>query len=83
MNTRKNQKFKIHTRSVSEIELFTVHFQEKDEKKFFKACLVGTLNLCLKVPDMMQKTRDVSYYSGLRKCPKNAVKRQNFNLANS
>ena len=54
MNTRK-KKFKIHTGSVSEIALFVVNFQEKAEKnKFFKVCLVGTLNLCLKVPDKMQ-----------------------------
>ena len=59
MNTRRKQKFKIHTGRVSEIALFMVHFQDKAEKKkFFKVCLVGTLNLCLKMPKKMQKTRD-------------------------
>ena len=52
----KKQKFKIHTGSVSEIALFTVHFQDKAEKFFFKICLVGILYLCLKVPKKMQQT---------------------------
>ena len=57
MNNRKKQKFKIYTGSVSEIALFTAHFQEKaKKKKFFKVSLVGTLNLCLNVPKKMQKT---------------------------
>ena len=49
----KKQIFKIHNGSVSEIVLFTVHFQDKAKKKFFKVCLVGTLNLCLKVSEQM------------------------------
>ena len=35
-------------------------------------CLVGTLNVCLKVPQMMQKSRDVSDHLRLRKLPKPA-----------
>ena len=54
--------------------LFTANFQEKAEKKFFKVCLVGTLNLCLKMPKKMQKTRDESDHSRLRKLPKTAKK---------
>ena len=57
MNTRKKQKFKIHTESVSEIMFFKVNFQDKAGKKFFKLGLVGTLNLCLKEPEKMQKTK--------------------------
>ena len=52
------------------------------KKKFFKIWHVGTPNLCLKVPEQMQKTRDESDYSMLRKCPKTTEKRQNMNLAN-
>ena len=75
MNNRKKQKFKIYTGSVSEIALFTAYFQEKAEKNnFFKVCLVGTLNLCLKMPKKMQKTRDESDHSRLRKLPKTAKK---------
>ena len=32
----------------------------KAKKNVFKACLVGTLNLCLNVPKQMQKTRNQS-----------------------
>ena len=53
----------------------------KAKKKFFKVCLVGTLNLCLRVPEKMQKTRDESDPSRLRKLPKTAPKLQNLNLA--
>ena len=74
MNNRKKQKFKIYTGSVSEIALFTAHFQEKAGKKIFKVCLVGTLNLCLKMPKKMQKTRDESDHFRLRKLPKTARK---------
>ena len=71
MNARKKQKFKIHTGSVSEMALFMVNFQDKAKKKFSKVCLVGTLNLCLKEPEKMQKTRNQSDYPRQRKCPKN------------
>ena len=47
-------------------------------KNIFKVCLVGTLNLCLKVPDKMQKTRGESDLSRLRKLPKIAKKTQNI-----
>ena len=41
--------------------LFMVNFQDKAEKKnFSKVCLVGTLNLYLKEPEKMQKTRNKS-----------------------
>ena len=71
------RKFKIDTGSVSKIVLFMVHFHDNAKKKFFKVCLVGTLNLSLKVPKKMQKTRDESDHSRLRKLPKNAEKLQN------
>ena len=41
--------------------LFMVNFQEKAGKKFFKVWLVGTLNLCLKEPEKMQKSRNQSH----------------------
>ena len=44
-----------------------------------KVCLVGTLNLCLRVPDKMQKTRGKSDPYRLRKLPKTAQKPQNMN----
>ena len=34
---------------------------------FFKVCRVGTLNLCLKVPEQMQKTRNQFDHPRLRK----------------
>ena len=40
------------------------------KKNFFKVCLVGTLNLCLRLPDKMEKTRGESDSSKLRKLPK-------------
>ena len=52
------------------------------KKNFFKVCLVGTLNLCLKIPKKMQKTRDEPDHSRLQKLPKTAKKLQNQNLAN-
>ena len=39
----------------------------KAKKNFFKICLVGTLNLCLRVPEKKQKTRDESDPSRLPK----------------
>ena len=51
------------------------------KKKFFKVCLVGTLNLCLKVPEKMQKTTDECDHSRLRKRPKTAKNRQHLNLS--
>ena len=52
MNTRKKQKFEIHTGSIFEIVRYMVHFMGVGNK-LFKVCLVGTLNL---VPKQMQKT---------------------------
>ena len=49
----------------------------KGQKKFFKVYVVGTLNLCLKEPEQMQKTRDESDHSGPRKLQKTAKKVQN------
>ena len=61
--------------------LLTVRIQENaEEKNFFKVCLVGTLNLCLKVPKKMQKTRDESDQSRLRKRPKTTEKRSNYEI---
>ena len=37
---------------------------------FLKVPLVSTLNLCFKMPKKMQKTRDESDHSRLRKLPK-------------
>ena len=42
----------------------------KGRKNFFKVCLVGTLNLCLKEPEKMQKTRNQSDHPRQRKRPK-------------
>ena len=74
MNTIKKRKLKIHTRSVSEIAFKIAETPLKGPKKFFKVCLVGTLNLCLKYPEKIQKTRDESDHSGLRKLQKNCQK---------
>ena len=49
-------------------------------KNFFKVCLVGTLNLCLKVPEKMPKNRDESDHSRVRKCQKTDKIRQSLNL---
>ena len=81
MNTRKKQKFKIHTGSVSEMALFMVNFQDKAKKKFSKVCLVGTLNLCLKEPEKMQKTRNQSDHPRQRKRPKTGKNQPNSNFA--
>ena len=40
------------------------------KKKFPKVPLVGTLNLCHKMPENMQKTRNESDHPWLRNCPK-------------
>ena len=77
MNTRKKRKFKIHTGSVFKMAFKITKTPLKGQKKFFKVCLVGTLNLCLKEPEKMQKTRDESDHSGLRKLQKTAKKLQN------
>ena len=61
--------------------LISVNPLYKAKKNVFKVCLVGTLNLCLRVPEKMQKTRDESDPSRLRKLPKTAPKLQNLNLA--
>ena len=42
---------------------------------------MGTLDLCLRVPEKMQKTRDESDPNRLKKLPKTAPKPQNINLA--
>ena len=46
----------------------------RSKKKFTKVHLVGTLNLCLKMPEKMQKTRIESDHPGLRKRPKTGEK---------
>ena len=53
----------------------------KGKKKIFKVCLVGTLNLCLKEPEKMQKTRNKSDHPRQRKCPKTGKNLPNFNFA--
>ena len=53
---------------------------DKGWKKIFKVCLVGTLKLCLKVPKKMQKTRDESDHSRLRKLQKPVENCQSLNL---
>ena len=47
--------------------LFTVNFQDKAKKKLFKVCLVGTLNLCLKVRNQLHHPRQ-------KKCKKKLSK---------
>ena len=42
---------------------------------------MGTLNLCLRVPEKIQKTRDECDAFRLRKLPKTARKLQNINSA--
>ena len=75
MNTRKKRKFKIHTGS-----LFEMPFK-RPKKKFFKVFLVGTLNLCLKEPEKMQKTRNQSDHPRQRKRPKTGKILPNSNFA--
>ena len=53
----------------------------KGPKKFFKVCLVGTLNLCLKEPEKMQKTRNQSDHPRQRKRPKTGKILPNSNFA--
>ena len=47
------------------------------EKKIFKVWVVGTLNLYLKVPKKMQKTRNQFDHPRLRKRPKTVKNRPN------
>ena len=47
---------------------------QKAKKKFFKVCLLGTLSLCLKKPEKMQKARHESDHSWLRKLKKKTAK---------
>ena len=67
MNTRKKRKFKIHTGSVFKMAFKIAKSPLKGQKKIFKVCLVGTLNLCLKEPEKMQKTRNQSDHPRQRK----------------
>ena len=78
MNTRNKRKFKIHTGSVFEMPFKIAKTSLKGKKKIFKVCLVSTLNLRLKVPEKMQKTRDECDHFRLRKRPKTAKNRQTF-----
>ena len=55
MYTRNKQKLKFINGSVSEIALCIIHFQDKAGKKFLKECLVGTLNVCLKLPKICKR----------------------------
>ena len=55
MNTSKKPKFKIHTGSVFKMAFKIAETPLKGQKKFFQVCLVDTLNLCLKVPEKMQR----------------------------
>ena len=52
----------------------------RPEKNFFKVWVVGTLNLCLKVPEKMQKTRNQSDHPKLRKRPKTVKNQTNSNV---
>ena len=51
------------------------------KSKVLKVPLVGTLNLCLKMPQKMQKTRNESDHPRLRKRPKTVKNRPNSNVA--
>ena len=52
----------------------------KPKKNVFKVWVVGTLNLCLKVPKKMQKTRNQSDHPILRKRPKTVKNQTNSNV---
>ena len=64
--------------SKSFLVIYVCNFAQKDFRDIwesenifvFKVPLVGTLNLCLRLPDNMQKTENQSVHSGLRKRPK-------------
>ena len=53
----------------------------RSKKNFFKVWVVGTLNLCLKVPKKMRKTRNQSDHPRLRKRPKTVKNRPDSNVA--
>ena len=81
MNTRKKRKFKIHTGSVFKMTFKITETPLKVQKKIFIVCLVGTLNLCLKEPEKMQKTRNQSDHPRQRKRPKTGKILPNSNFA--
>ena len=81
MNTRKKRKIKIHTGSVFKMPFKTAKAPLKGKKKFFKVYLVGTLNLCLKEPEKMQKTRNQSDNPRQRIRPKTGKILPNSNFA--
>ena len=66
----------------AKIHLKSLNHLYKAGKKFFKLCLVGTLNLCLKAPEQMQKTRNQSVHPWLRKRPKTVKNWSNSIFAN-
>ena len=81
MKTGKKRKFKIHTGSMFKMAFKIAKTPLKGQKKFFKVCLVGTLNLCLKEPEKMQKTRNQSDHPRQRKRPKTGKKLTDSNFA--
>ena len=81
MNTRKKRKFKIHTGSVFKMSFIIAKIPLQGPKKFFKLCHVGTLNLCLKEPEKMQKTINQSDHPRQRKRPKTGQILPNSNFA--
>ena len=47
----------------AKIRLKSLNPLYKAEEEIFKACLLGTLNLCLKTPEQMQKNKNQSCIS--------------------
>ena len=74
---KKKRKFKIHTGSVFKMAFKIAKTPLKGKKNFFKVCLVGTLNLCLKMPKQMQKTRNQSDHPYMRKRQKTVKNQSN------
>ena len=74
MNTGKNKNSKFTLEVCPKLLSIWSIFKKKPKKNFFKVCLMDTLNLCLKLPKKMQKTKDDSDKSRLRKFPKTAKK---------
>ena len=68
MNIRKKNK---NSKFTLKIVLFTVHFKEKAEKNISSKYDCGYSKLMSQGTKKMQKTRDESYHSRLRKRPKN------------
>ena len=58
LEENKNSKFTLE--AFPKLRFLRSIFKIKPKKNFFKICLVGTLNLCIKEPEKMQKSRNQS-----------------------